>query len=269
MPRVLPLAGPATLAGKVTQARTIRSEWTKFRSLRSSWWTVVMSVIVTVGLGAVIALAAATDSHADTAAHQVATRAEIGTIFAQLILGVLAVLLISGEYGTGMIRSSMATVPKRLPVLWAKLAVYVAVVFPLTLASSFAAFWAGQLAWRSQGRPAVGLGDADVLRIVIGGALYLTVAGVFAMAIGTLLRNTAAAISAVVGLFFVLPIVFQAMPASIADWARFLPSNAGGALTGVATSRTVLDPWTGFALLGAYTVAAVGVAAWRLRRVDV
>ncbi len=101
-----------------------------------------MSVVITVGLGAVIALAAATDSHADTAANQVASRAEIGTIFAQLVLGVLAVLLISGEYGTGMIRSSMATVPKRLPVLWAKLAVYVAVVFPLTLVSSFAAFWA-------------------------------------------------------------------------------------------------------------------------------
>ena len=260
---------PITLAGKVTQARTTRSEWTKFRSLRSSWWTLALSVVITVGLGAVISLAAAHDAHADTAAHQVATRAEIGGIFAQLVLGVLAVLLISGEYGTGMIRSSLATVPRRLPVFWAKLSVYVAVVLPLTLASSFAAFWLGQVAWQSQGRPAVGLGDPEVLRIVVGSALYLTVAGVLALAIGTVLRNSAAAISAVVGLFFMLPIAFQAMPASIAKFAQYLPSNAGGALSGVATSPTVLSPWTGFALLGGYTVVAVIAAAVRLRRADV
>jgi ABC-type transport system involved in multi-copper enzyme maturation permease subunit len=260
---------PVTLAGKVTQARATRSEWTKFRSLRSSWWTTAMSVVITVGLGAVISLAAAHSSNVDTSTHEVATRTQIGGIFAQLVLGVLAVLLISGEYGTGMIRSSMAAVPRRLPVLWAKLSVYVAVVFPLTLASSFAAFWLGQVAWQSQGQTAVGIGDPEVLRIVVGTALYLTVAGVLALAIGTLLRNSAAAISAVVGLFFVLPIVFQAMPASIARYAEYLPSNAGGALSDVATSPTVLSPWTGFALLGGYTVAATAAAAWRLRRTDV
>lgn len=262
-------AVPMTLAGRVTQARITRSEWTKFRSLRSSWWTIAVSVLITVGLGAVISLAAAHSANVDTAAHQVATRSQIGSLFAQLVLGVLAVLLISGEYGTGMIRSSMATVPRRRPVLWAKISVYVAVVLPLTLASSFAAFWLGQVAWQSQGQSAVGLGDPQVLRIVVGTALYLTVAGVLALAIGTLLRNSAAAISAVVGLFFVLPIVFQAMPASIAKVAQYLPSNAGGALNGVATSPTVLAPWTGFALLVGYTVVAVVAAAGRLNRADV
>ena len=102
-----------------------------------------------------------------------------------------------------------------------------------------------------------------MLRIVVGSALYLTVAGVLALAIGTLMRNSAAAISAVVGLFFVIPIVFQAMPASIAKLAEYLPSNAGGAVTGVVTSPTSLAPWTGFALLAS---GALGLIDRRIHR---
>jgi ABC-2 type transport system permease protein len=258
-----------TIAGPVTQARTIRSEWTKFRSLRSSWWTVVISVLMTVGIGTLVSLAAATESSSAGVPAEVASRSQIGGLLAQLVLGVLAVLVISGEYGTGQIRSSMAAVPKRLPVLWGKFAVYLAVVLPLTLASSFAAFWLGQVAWRSQGRNAVSLGDPEVLRVVVGMSLYITVAGLVALAIGALLRNSAAAITAVVGLFFVVPIIMQVMPDSIARAAKFLPSNAGGALANLATSPEQLAPWAGFAVLCGYAVVAVTAAAWRLRRVDV
>lgn len=258
-----------TVAGPATQARVVRSEWTKFRSLRSSWWTVAVAVLLTVGLGVLLTFAAATETGSSEVPRNVAARSEIGAIFAQLTLGVLAILLICGEYGTGMIRASMAVVPRRLPVLWGKIAVYVGVVLPLTMVTSFAAFLLGQVAWRAKGRPAVSLGDPDVLRIITGAALYLTVAGILALAIGAIIRNTAASITVLATLFFVLPTVLQAMPAGVAEAGRFLPSNAGGALGGIAIVNQPLAPWPGFALLCGYTAVAVVVAVRRLRQTDV
>ena len=259
----------SSIAGPVTARRLVRSEWTKFRSLRSSWWTIATSTALMVGIGVAISAAAAAETASSAAPIDVATRGGIGSIFAQLALGTLAVLLVSGEYGTGMIRSSMTAVPKRLPVLWSKLAVYIAVVFPVTLATSVATFLLGQLVWRAHGRPPTSLGADGVARILVGAPLYLTAAGVCAIAIATLLRSTAGAISAMVGLFFVLPTVWGAMPASIAGIGRFLPSNAGASLPRLATTAHPLPPWTGFGLLCGYAIVLLGLAAWRLRRADV
>jgi ABC-type transport system involved in multi-copper enzyme maturation permease subunit len=262
---------PATSsdAGPVTARRLVRSEWTKFRSLRSSWWTIATSTVLMAGVGVAIAAAAAAEKKYSAVPADIASRGGIGCIFAQLVLGTLAVLLVSGEYGTGMIRSSMTAVPKRLPVLWAKLAVYIAVVFPVTLATSLATFLLGQVVWQAHGRPSTSLGADGVARILIGAPMYLTVAGVCAIAIATLLRSTAAAITAMVGLFFVLPTVWGAMPESIAGIGRVLPSNAGAALPRLATTAHPLPPWTGFGLLCGYAIVLLGLAAWRLRRADV
>lgn len=260
---------PATLAGAVTRSRVTRSEWTKFRSLRSTWWTLGVAATLTVGVGVSISLAAASSAHSSGAANDVAGRGEIGNIFAQLALGTLAVLLVAGEYGTGMIRSSMAAVPKRLPVFWGKLAVFVAAVLPISAAASLAAFFLGQAGWRGKGRNPVGLGDGDVAQIVLGSALCLAVAGVCALAIGALVRSTAAGITVMVGLFFVLPTVMQMMPDRIAALGRFLPSNAGGALWHQSISLRSMAPWTGFALLCGYAAVLVALAAWRMRRRDV
>jgi ABC-2 type transport system permease protein len=262
-------ARPSTVAGAVTQARVIRSEWTKFRSLRSTWWTIGTGVALTVGIGVLISLAAAAEARSSSTPVDVAARSEVGNIFAQLALGVLAVLLMSGEHGTGMIRSSMTAVPRRLPVLWGKLVVYVLAILPIAAIASAAAFLLGQAVWRGKGRTAIGFGDDNVARIVLGAALYLSVAGVIALAIGTLLRSTAAGITVVVGLFFVLPTAVQALPERIAAWGRFLPSNAGGALWHQAISAKVMAPWSGFALLCAYAVVLVAAAAWTVRRRDV
>jgi ABC-type transport system involved in multi-copper enzyme maturation permease subunit len=263
------LTRPATIAGPVTGPRVLRSEWTKFRSLRSSWWTLATAVALTGGLGLVISLAAAAEPDASSLPDDMATRSQIGTIFAQLALGTLAVLLFSGEYGTGMIRSSMTAVPRRLSVLWSKLAVYVAVVLPLSVVTAVVTYLVSQLVWQARGRTPAGLDDGNVLRIVLGAALYLTVAGVCALAIGTILRSTAAGITTVAGLFFVLPTVLAAMPQRIAEAGKYLPSNAGSALSRLATSPTSMRPWAGFALLCGYAVVLVAVAAWRLRRTDV
>lgn len=259
----------ATGAREVTQMRVIHSEWTKFRSLRSTWWTVGVATALTVGIGVLTALAAAGEPTSSGLPDDVAARAEIGTIVTQLAVGTLAVLLIAGEYGTGMIRSSMAAVPRRLPVLWGKLAVFVAAILPLSALASLAAFGLGQLIWRGKGRPPVGLGDGQVLQIVAGSALYATTTGICALAIGALLRSTAAGITVVVGLFFVLPMLMQAMPERVAALGRFLPSNAGSALWHGVLSPEQLAPWPGFGLLCGYAAVLVAAAAWRLVRSDV
>jgi hypothetical protein len=257
------------LAGPVTQSRVVRSEWTKFRSLRSTWWSIGAAVVVTVGLGVLVSVIAASATDPSTVPADVAGRSEIGNLLSSLVVAVLAVLLICGEYGTGMIRSSMTAVPRRLPVLWGKLAVFVSVLLPLSLVSSVVAFVLGQLVWRAKGRNHVWFGDPDVTRIVLGSALTLVLLGICALAIGTLVRSTAGGISVVVGLFFVLPTLLQAMPTRIAELGRFLPSNAAGAVWHEALSSRTMTPGNGFALLCGYTAVLVAAAAGRLRRGDV
>ncbi len=262
-PTITPVAGPVTLG------RVVRSEWTKFRSLRSTWWSIAMTVLVAVGVGVLVSAFAASSHNASTAPATIAGRTQLGGVISQLAVGVLAVLFISGEYGTGMIRSSLIAVPRRLPVLWAKLGVFAAAALPVTLVSSLAAYALGQLVWHAHGRPAASLGDPVVARVVFGAAVCIVLTGLCALAIGTLVRSTAGALTTMVGLFFVLPTLAGLMPERIADLSRFLPSNASGAVWRSALSPVSMTPASGFALLCGYTVVLVAAAAWRLRRGDV
>jgi ABC-2 type transport system permease protein len=264
------LAPPAELL-KVTQFRVVRSEWIKLRSLRSTVWTLLIAVVLMIGLAAL--LGAVTKSEFDkVSAEEQALFNPIssslgGISFAQLAIGVLGVLLISGEYSTGMIRASLTAVPKRLPVLWAKVGVYAAVVFVVMLVASFGAFLLGQALLGDLG---VSLSADDAVRSVFGAALYLTVAGIIGVAIGALIRNSAGGISAFVGLFFLAPPLSLLLPSSLADSVTpYLPSNAGGALYGGASPfEKPLDPWVGFAVLCSYGVVLLVAAAVRMRRTD-
>jgi ABC-2 type transport system permease protein len=259
----------APVAGPVTLGRVVHSEWEKFRSLRSTWWSILVTVLAAVGIGVLTSAMAAGDPHVSTGPASVAARSQLGGWISQLSVGVLAVLFICGEYGTGMIRSTMIAIPRRLPVLWAKIGVFAASALPVTLVSSLAAFALGQVPWRAQGRPAVGLGDPGVARVVFGAAVCLMLTGLCALAIGTLVRSTAGGITTTVGVFFVLPVLAGMMPQRIADLSRFLPSNASGAVWNAALSPVSMTPGDGFALLCAYTAAACAAAAWRLQRGDV
>jgi ABC-2 type transport system permease protein len=256
------------VAGNVTMIRVLRSERTKFLSVRSTWWMIAITVALTIGLGAGLSVLAASARHPSLVPATFATRAEIGNLLGQLTIGVLAVLLITGEYESGMIRASLAVVPRRLPVLWGKLGVLTAFALPVTLASSVAAFALGQLAWRAHGLKGIWFGDPDVTRIVVGSALTLVVTAICGLGIGALLRSTAAGITTVGGVFFVLPVLAGELPKNVADLARFLPSNAGDALWGAALSPVSMTPWTGFGLLCGYAAALVAAAAWRLSRGD-
>jgi ABC-2 type transport system permease protein len=262
---------PATVAGPVTLARVVRAEWTKLRALRSTWWCALIAAVLIVGLGAAITGSGAPYkiSAGDSAAGGV-TLSLVGILFAQLVFGVLGVLAFSGEYATGMIRATLAVVPSRLPVLWAKLIAVVGLVLPLSLLAAVAEFFVATALESSRGGSAISLTDPGVLREVIGASLYLTVIAVIGLALGALLRRTAAGLSVFAAMFLVVPLVAAYLPPGIKGFAPYLPSNAGGVIWGAGKlfGGHQLDPWTGFAVLCGYAVALTGLAAWRLRSRD-
>jgi ABC-2 type transport system permease protein len=278
MSAVLTPAAPAATSTpvgplKVTQRRVVRSEWMKFRSLRSTLYTLLAAVVLTIGIGALFSAVTASQYHTfsavDKAAFSPISTSLTGISFAVVAFGVLGVLLMSGEYSTGMIRSSLTAVPRRLPVLWGKLAVFAAAIFSVSLVTSFISFFVGQ-ALLSSHHLSVAITAPDALRSVIGAALYVTVAGMIGVALGALFRNTAAGISTFAAVFFVIPPLTGLLPASAsARVSQYLPSNAGEALWGGTQGvANPLSPWTGFAVLCGYAVLLIAGAAWRLRRAD-
>ncbi len=174
---------PPAVAGPVTQPRVVRSEWLKLRALRSTWCCALITVVVIGGVGAVLA---GGKPYRVSPAHPAATAVSVslyGILLAQLVIGVLGVLMFSGEYGTGMIRASLAVVPARLPVLWAKLIVLAGLVLPVTLLAAVAEFFVATGIQTARGASAISLADPGVLRTVIGASLYLSVAAVIGLAL--------------------------------------------------------------------------------------
>lgn len=257
---------------KVTQGRVLKSEWIKMRSLRSTVYTLIATIGITIGFGMLFCSFAV--ARWDSLRPQERLRIDPlefslrGAFLAQLAIGVLGVLLITGEYSTGMIRATMSAVPRRLPVLWAKLGLFALVGTVVAIASSLVAFLAGQAILSSK-HLGVSLGDHDVTRVVVGTGLYLAVVGLLGMALGFAIRNTAGAITALFGILLILPVLGEVLPA---DWARhvvpYLPSNAGQAVMTLHPDPNTLAPWTGFAVFVAYVVAAVIAAAVLLKRRD-
>jgi len=266
-------ARQAAPALKVTQARVLVSEFTKFRTLRSTMWTLLVAVVLMIGISALFSAVTASQYHtfgpADRASFNPVSVSLGGMMFAVVAFGVLGVLMISGEYSTGMIRSSLTAVPRRLPVLWGKLAVFAGVIFSVSLVASFISFFLGQALLNGH-QLGVSIAAPGALRSVIGAALYVTVAGMMGVALGALFRNTAAGIATFAGVFFVIPPLTGLLPASISDHlTQYLPSYAGEAVWGGARGITdALSPWTGFALLCGYAAVLIAAAAVRLRRVD-
>jgi ABC-2 type transport system permease protein len=267
-----PTRPPASSHKKVTQARVLLSEWTKIRSLRSTVFSLLAAIVFIVGLAVLVPMV--TVSHwpprdpREALGFDPTTRTLSGIFLAQLAIGVLGVLLITGEYATGMIRATFAAVPARLPVLWAKAAVFAAVTLVLMVPTVLGAFLIGQSILTSK-HLQTNLSNPGVLRAVIGAALFLTVVGLLGIGLGALLRNTAGGISTLFGLLFVLPIIVRFLPSSWSDPInKYLPSNAGEAITHVHPDPTLLAPWTGFGLFCGYAVVVFIAAAISLRRRD-
>lgn len=250
----------------VTQQRVLRSEWIKLSTLRSTLIAFAVAVVIVGGIGILAAWLAVHDWATMTAAERadlsVTGRVLGGRLFAQLAIGVVGAMAITGEYATGTIRATLAAVPRRLPVLWAKLGLYAAITWVLMTAASLFAFFAGNEILSAHWQ--FSISDPGVLRAVLMSAVTLTAVCVIAIALGFVLRNTAAAISAIVGIVLVAPILGDLAP----EVAQYLPHGAMGALVTIEPTTHVLPPWQGALLLVAYVVAAIAAAVVTLIRKD-
>jgi ABC-2 type transport system permease protein len=280
---VAPPARPHGSA-EVTFARVLHSEWIKFKSLRSTWISLAAALVAAIGLGILFS--------ALRASHLANERAVIqggpggprpaiippdfdptlislrGLFLAQLAVGVLGVLMITGEYSTGMIRASLTSVPRRWPVLLAKVVVFGSVVFVISTAASLVAFLGGQAALHSH-QLGVSLSSPGAARAVIGGGLYLTLVGLLAMGCGFIIRNTGGAVATLFGLILVLPLLANALPTSWQnDVNQYLPLNAGVSLISTVHQSNSLGPLAGGLVFAAYAAVALSLGLIVLLRHD-
>jgi ABC-2 type transport system permease protein len=263
-----------TPSGHYSFTGVIRAEWTKFYSVRSTTWSLLATALLTIAIGILACGVAAARWNQfglverisfDPVRHSLA-----GVLFSQLAIGVLGVLVMSAEYGTGTIRSTLAAVPNRPLVLAAKVLVFGMVALVVCEALAFLAFFVGQ-AILAGSTPTATLSGPGVLRAVITTGIYLTLLGLFALGLGTVIRHTAGALSAFVGLLLILPLILQALPQSIIDTvAKYLPANIGVSVTGTHASGDfhTFSPWVGIGLLGLYTLATLLIGCWVLVRRD-
>jgi hypothetical protein len=260
--------------GHVTFRGVLLSEWTKLRSVRSTKWSLAVGFLLTIAFPVIFAFA--TRSHwgsmspSDRAGRHPLEIALAGINVAQLAIAVLGVLLISAEYTTGSIRSTFTAVPKRLPVLWAKLIDFAVVSFVLVLVAAVVSFFTSQAILHSIPQLQISFTHAGVPRSVLGGAVYVMLVGMFALALGAIVRSTAGGIATFAAIFFVLPPLMNVLPLS---WnnaiSQYLPLEAGSQLFTLHHGAHTLRPLTGGLVLVAYCAAAILIAAVLLVRQDV
>jgi ABC-2 type transport system permease protein len=259
-----------------TFADSIRSEWTKFRSVRASFWSILVAAVLGIGLAALICGLRAARYHSDPGVRfdwnpvQYAIRP---LELSQLAFIVLGVLVVTGEYSNGMIRTSLAAVPRRGRLMATKLIVFTSVTFVMAELIAFAAFALGQALISGQA-PSASLNQHLVLRVVIGAGLYLTVSGLLGSAVAFIFRQAAAAIAVIVGLIFILPLVANALPNS---WAQPIekywpigadPANAGQQVTVINRDAHTLSAWLGFGEMALFVAVVLGLAYMLLQRRD-
>jgi hypothetical protein len=256
---------------RVTQARVLRAEWTKLRTQPAAFWTLLSAVILVIGFGigySLLRVARPPHGSAAIASFDPAAISLSGVQLAQIAVGVLGVLLITSEYSTGLIRTTFAAVPRRLPVLWGKATLVTVAVAAVSLPAAFAAFLGGQSILSHQ-HLSVPLSGPGVVRAVIGSALYLAVIGLLGLGLGAIIRNAAGGVASLFGVLYGLPLAAGFLPGTWApDVTKYLPATAGQAVTAVQPDPTLLQPWTGFGVLCCYAAVLLSLAAARMRRGD-
>jgi ABC-2 type transport system permease protein len=270
---IAPISLPRTPSGgRVTQLRVVRSEWTKFRSVRSTRYTLLATVGLTVGLALAAAILVVsqwgTMTAADKAAFQPLNVSLVGANIGVLVIGVLGTLMMTSEFSTGLLSSTFAAVPKRLPVLWGKATVYSVIALTVTVPAMLVAFFGTQVIL-SGTHVQIDFGTSGVARAVFGSALYLTIAGLLGIGLGGIFRSTAAAVTSLTVILFVMPVLVFILPAGISNSIRpYLPGNAGQAIMSIVPQAHALAPWVGLGVFAAYAFAAIATAAVLLVRRD-
>ncbi|MFG2969827.1 ABC transporter permease [Streptomyces sp. NPDC048288] len=269
-----PVAEAPRPAYRVTGRRVLASEWAKLWTLRSTWITLGLGLLFLVAFGLIASSrfkSAIGSAHMDPdfARSTAVSLSLFGTNFAQLALGVLGVLVTAGEYSTGMIRSTMAAVPRRLPVLWSKATVFGLVALTVSTVGVCVAFFFGSRI--VSGTPAaMDFSHAGVVRSLLGAGLYLGLVGVIGTALGALLRSVAGGISVLVATLMLIPGLISLLPSSWQDdISPYLPSNAGESMFALTHDATSLSPGAGLLVFLGWTALALAGAAYRLLRSDV
>ncbi|MCC2334373.1 ABC transporter permease [Cellulomonas wangsupingiae] len=266
---------------RLTPWHVLRSEWIKIWTLRSTLWTIGLTVAVLVllawAMAASAGIAPGQFEGGAGSASMIYLLLAPGQIFGSLVLVVLAALSITGEYGTGQVRSTFAAVPTRLPVLWAKGVVVALLTFATAaVGTALSLLLAGAIEPTMQ----PDWSDPEMLRIVVGTPLYIATVALLGFALGALMRNTAATIATVIGFVLVVESVLNLISWKPLEYVRpFLPSSAGARVATpeefldmtnqMATQAVDLSPWGGYAVLVGWVVVILGAGALRLRTRDV
>jgi ABC-type transport system involved in multi-copper enzyme maturation permease subunit len=260
-------------AGRASFAGTLRSEFTKIRSVRSTYWSLLMLVVLTVGIGALASWGEASHwnqvAPADRANFDPTAQSLVGLYLSQLVIVVLGAMIITSEYSTGMLGTSLTAMPRRGVLYTAKAIVFTAVALGIGLVTSFVSFFVGQALMSSKHIDAT-LSQPHVLRAVVGGGLFIAGCGLLAFGIGAILRHTAGAITTSIALLFVVDIVVNFLPHSWRiDLSKWMPSNAGSQIWVTRPGDNMFSAWAGFGVFAAYAAIAViaGVILFRKRDV--
>ncbi len=245
-----------------------RMEWIKLRTVRSTWWLCAVVPLAMVAVGG--AVAAGYRSHRPVAtAAQLVNNGLAGAVLGQLLIGALGVLVVTGEYSSGLIKSTLAAVPRRGLVLVAKATVFGGAALLVGEAGAFAGYAASQLGLVGSPVPRAGLGDPGVLRTVLLTGLYLALIGLLGVGVGTVVRHPGGAIGALFGVLFVPLFLGAALGEGSAHVLRYVPMfllvNSIAVLTPV---NGMLNAWAGIGVIALYPAAALGLGAWLLRRRD-
>ena len=255
--------------GGATLPRAVRAEWIKLWSVRSTGWSVAAMVALGAGLTTLVCALVAPDLAAGMTGEPVGAFITWGLLFAQVTAVVLGALTVTGEYGTGMIRATLAANPRRGTVLLAKALVLAGTLFVAGVVTAVLG-WLGGNAFLSAEGIGISLGDEGMLRSLLGSGLYMAGLGLLAMAAGLLLRSTAAVVSVVLALVFVVGNLVMLLPGALGEWlTKLMPGNAGSRIaTPESFTPMLLDPWPGFTVFAAEVAVVLAVGAVTFRRRD-
>ncbi|MEV4442883.1 ABC transporter permease [Streptomyces sp. NPDC049577] len=251
--------------------QVLRSEWTKIKSVRSTVWTMGVAIVVTVGIGMLISALSKKDFDRmppeDKIKFDPTFTSFAGMGLGQLALIVFGVLVVANEYSTGMIRTSLAAVPRRGVFLFSKITTATLLAFVIGMITSFLAFFTGQ-SMLGPGLRAH-LGDPGVLRAVVGGGLYMTLITMFSMGVATMLRSPMLSLGILMPFFFLISNILGNVPAT-RKVGRYLPDQAGQKIMQVVTRDldAPYGPWGGFTIMLAWVAAALAGAYVVLKRRD-
>lgn len=265
-------AGPPVIRQRlgraVTQWSVTRAEWIKLRSVRVNVIGIAAAAVGLVLLGVLFSALAPTDMGPGGTATDSVSLAFGGTSLSQLIIGVLAALFVGSEYASGLIRTTFGAVARRTRVLRAKAIVFGGAAGLAMTLGAFGAFFAGSAIY-SGNLPSHSIGDPGVLRAVLSAGFYGACVALIGIAAGFLVRSTATAIGVLVGLLMLAPLLMDLMPGAVGETlTKIVPSNAGEAMMSVTARDSLLSPTLGMAVLVAWVVGLLAIAAVTVRRRD-